>query len=633
MAEMHTPFWMEAHMLGEFPEWYDTFLASRASEALDVVVILGKHKWFWLTAGMLPPTLFLLMGRIAQLLPNEKAWMLTTARMLAWLFGWTAFSVVLIAGVYLCFAYLGGDLVWSFQVRENFWPFVGKYGRWSVYGFLVGLGAGWLSRIAIARYVESWVADKLHKLTLVAEHALDHECLTDARTVSSQLPNLKYKINHEMYFEYARKRNAMFLGINENNRPVVFSRKKWKSSHVQICGLTGSGKGVQAGVVLSQSIDYGDAIWVFDPKLDEWASSVLAQQCEKSGRPFIYINLREPVPQINILKGVSADELFELFVAGFSLDEKGEAADFYRIDEREYGYQLSRGVTKDGDISLPELYENAESYIDEGLSDKAKGFVSRLKELVRIKAIQTRKGVDLSSALQSGGVIYIVGTMRGQSIPALQKIILLRVIQIIENQGIPSRHSTIFLDEIKYLLSAPTVNAFGTVRDKSCNLILTHQALQDLRDCGKDLDPDSVEGAIRINTLIKWIYKCNDPDTAEWAARMTGKIQVDKERRFVDRNEGLAETIRSERMMEQVERYYIDENMLLNLPDGCALFIGGKEPQLALVQPIQTVKQTFEVTAADPVSITPPGQELLGEDLKPSLPKKDDTETLAEQLL
>ncbi len=62
------------------------------------------------------------------------------------------------------------------------------------------------------------------------------------------------------------------------------------------------------------------------------------------------------------------------------------------------------------------------------------------------------------------------------------------------------------------------------------------------------------------------VYRLRDPDTADWVARMTGSILVDDEMRKVKTDISLTEKMETDRMIRQAERYYIDSNMLLNLP-------------------------------------------------------------------
>ncbi len=106
-------------------------------------------------------------------------------------------------------------------------------------------------------------------------------------------------------------------------------------------------------------------------------------------------------------------------------------------------------------------------------------------------------------------------------------MILTRLIQIAETRdriNSTPRTVAIFLDELKYHLSRPALEGLGTARDKGVHIFMAFQAIDDLRDCPSDLNGDAVIGAIIENAKFKLIYKIQNPETAEWAAKMTGSI-------------------------------------------------------------------------------------------------------------
>jgi hypothetical protein len=80
------------------------------------------------------------------------------------------------------------------------------------------------------------------------------------------------------------------------------------------------------------------------------------------------------------------------------------------------------------------------------------------------------------------------------------------------------------------------------------------------------------------------------PDTAEWAAAMSGEILVDDESRKVVRNIAAAEIVSPERNIRQDVRYYIDTNMLLNLPKSVAVVYGDGLPKFVSIQPLRVKK-------------------------------------------
>ncbi|VCY26532.1 hypothetical protein BANRA_05464 [Klebsiella pneumoniae] len=64
----------------------------------------------------------------------------------------------------------------------------------------------------------------------------------------------------------------MFLGKDEQGKPVLVPRDTWRKTNIQILGLPGSGKSVMATNALIRCVrDFGDAVVYFDPKGDAWA--------------------------------------------------------------------------------------------------------------------------------------------------------------------------------------------------------------------------------------------------------------------------------------------------------------------------------------------------------------------------
>lgn len=596
------------------------FLAARAAETLAVVAWLGDSPARWFLVGFAVPFIFLIASRFVAMLPDERGWPLFILKSVGWVAAWSAVWSVGVAALWLAFAFFGGDLSWSKRDQVAFWPFVWHFLPYTFAGFLSGIVAGFVARtFAVARSLEPMVARWLHLLTAEARPKGELG-RTDARTVAEILPK-KIRFNLDACFEKARQRNTLFLGVGADGLSVLVDLAKFVVSHIQIVGPTGTGKGVQWGVIVAQLIALGKAVISFDPKLDEWSASLEAEICEKHGKRFQIINLRQDFPQVNPLRGITGTELVELFEAGFSLGEKGGDSDFYRLSDRKAARQLAAAVDQvQGDISLPELFDRAAEFIDPELMDAAKGFLSRLEEVAEIPAIHTREGADLAEVVKNGGVLHVAGVMRGQARVTLQKMLALRAFQIVENRGSKEPHVSIFLDEIKYLLSMPVVNSFGTIRDKGCNLLLSHQALQDFRDI-PDVDPTAAEGALKNNTQIKWIYRSTDPETVEWATSQTGTVLVDSERRQVVRNEGLAQTVAGERVFDQVERPTIDANMLQSLPDACALVIGAGPARLAITQPVEVNKRDLLPEVAPAIERIDPSEALLQEVSTPPLPE------------
>lgn len=411
----------------------------------------------------------------------------------------------------------------------------------------------------IARRLLAGEIDSL-KHRLIKKSKLERNTRTDVREVKEMLPD---SVSYDP-LKYIDLKKGIFIGLDKDDRPQYITIKEFQSQHAAIIGTTGSGKGVSATVLLYQAIMLDEAVFVEDPKNDEWAPHVLKEACRIAGKKFVLIDLNNLNFQMDLLAGISREQLEELFNAGFSLAKKGEGADFYRIADRRAARNTA--ATHQPGITLRDLFNT--DFV-KSLQENVPAFYGELEEIALVNSINANEGFSLKQIFDEGGCCYIIGSTRNQKIISAQRMILTRLIQIAETRDrINSKPRTvaIFLDELKYHISRPALEGLGTARDKGVHIFMAFQAIDDLRDCPSDLNPESVIGAVVENAKFKLVYQLQNPETAEWVARMTGSILVDDEMRKIKTDISLTEKIDTDRMIRQAERYYIDCNMLLNLP-------------------------------------------------------------------
>lgn len=432
-----------------------------------------------------------------------------------------------------------------------------------VFFFIVGGGGGFLL-LRKAPVITEQIHQNYTKTT-----AAERNKKTDVREISKHYPVIKNGFEPEQYF---RSDKQVFIGLDESDRPIVISDEVMP--HIQIAGTTGYGKGVIMAVMGAQWIRNGEAVFCIDPKDDEWGPHSFAEAAKNANKKHYFINAREKVPQFAIFKGADADEIEELFIAGFGLNDTGSASDFYSIDDRKYAGIIARQIYAE-QITPAQAY----SQNSEVLEKNAPKFSGKLRELGEVTAANAdpQCSFDFKEIIENGGSCYIIGHMRIEKIIRLQKMLLVRLMQIAEKRDRINkklRPVGIILDEAKYHLSKCALEALGAARDKGIHLVIAHQSLSDLQDVGRDLNGDSVVGAVVENCKIKICYRVMNPLTAEWLARMSGSILVDDEVRTVEKNIALSEKMASERSIRQAERYFIDENMMLNLPKTVAVVYG-----------------------------------------------------------
>ena len=231
---------------------------------------------------------------------------------------------------------------------------------------------------------------------------------------------------------HAAQREQIYLGQDVSGKAVTIDRKTWKTSHVQIMGPPGTGKGIQAGITLTQSIRYGDSVFVFDPKDDEWAPSVYHAACERARVPFEFVDLREPLPQINPILNASPEEVEEMLYAGLELGTTAATQQTFTDWDDRKAARLAADYVADSNLTLAEIGSKAKSTAGDELMTGGKAFFAALEEVSALKCVQTKEGVDLSERLKQGGCVYVLGSMRNEPIIVLQKMLFVRLIQLIE---------------------------------------------------------------------------------------------------------------------------------------------------------------------------------------------------------
>ena len=409
--------------------------------------------------------------------------------------------------------------------------------------------------------------------------------LTDARTVRTLL-TFGRPFKPQRHFDLKR---GVFMGLSPDGRPVYIPLSA-AHKHLQLLGETRNGKTVAATVLLAQCALLKETVLVLDPKADKHAPRVLKAAAERAGVPFVYIDLRpDQPPQFSPLSGASPSEVEELLISCFDLASKGTDADVYRVEDR----AAARKLARTGATSFAEMV--AIGINDESITE-ARKFWEDLQELAAHPVIQTNEGWRLDEWVGRPAVVYIAGSTRHDNTVRLQKLVLLRLLQLIDRYGAAddANWSALFIDEFKYLLSPGALRALGTIGDRNCHLLIAHQSLGDLRDAA-GLDPDAVYGAVVVNTGLKLFYKTNDPDTATWGAQLSGQIPTFTE--SISKSPASA----SPGAYQERTRPLIDENMLLALPPLTGMLYGSGVARLMCVHYLPKAEEPPTVTPAPPV--------------------------------
>lgn len=150
-----------------------------------------------------------------------------------------------------------------------------------LWGFAIGAITGIAAVILLIRYTSPYIEVIKHRLTKA--NSTERNRKTDIRQIDVHLPNTQSTFDPTKYYN---DNKGIFFGLNEQRKPVYISWQQWRKSHVDVIGTTGSGKGVAAGVLLSQAVASGECVIIVDPKNDEWLPHVMREAASNANVPY-----------------------------------------------------------------------------------------------------------------------------------------------------------------------------------------------------------------------------------------------------------------------------------------------------------------------------------------------------------
>lgn len=430
--------------------------------------------------------------------------------------------------------------------------------------FLISIALGWIpdvmssiSALDLLALVAAliFVRAAYVSLTYASSGGAAQSVVTD----SADLEKMSQAFDPEKYIDVNK---GIFVGLDGRRKPVFLQKHVLSKNHIEILGESGVGKSSIAGVLLSQLAAAGECVVVFDPKADRNLPGALARAGKEWGNyDFHILDLRPSAdfPQVNPFKGARPDQVEELLQVSLELGKTGDAGvDFYRGKDREATTFIAEAL-KDGKTDMLEILACARN--DERVTEQ-ENLWRELRAVGKVEALHTEDGLDLAAVLNKPGVLYVIGSTTRLEVVAAQKLIVQRILQLLEDRPDQSRPVALFLDELKYILSPAALRAAGTIRDRNCHLLFAHQSLGDLDDC-PGLNPKAVRGAIWGNSGIKIAYKMLDAPTAKELSTIAGTTEAYDN--VISTREGVRSVTTSTREVE-----YMPPHVFTHLPKPAA---------------------------------------------------------------
>lgn len=357
-----------------------------------------------------------------------------------------------------------------------------------------------------------------------------------------------------------------FVGLGVDNKPIYIPAEIFESTGTASIAPTGFGKGVNAGVLLTQAVRRGNTVFWVDPKGDKRAPHILQAEAKRAGRPFVYLDLTpEGKGSWAPFKGGSLRDRRARLLAAFRLGATGTNADVYKTKERSIVDKILK--TTDGSISA--LLEAAIGFLGkDDLSELREG-LSEWSQISTFTSNRKRKGHSIEASLLNNAVVYVKGSITDNVIKSATRCYVSELIQeAIRLDSQRTSHLTIFTDEVRFIISNEIVDALATMREFRANMMLATQAISDLRNLeDKTIDGAALQSSVEINCQVKLIYRAGDSDTAEWGQRLSGTkyIRVAGNEK-TEINRWGAEKWDKVRAFNQEEVPFFSENVFLSLP-------------------------------------------------------------------
>lgn len=445
----------------------------------------------------------------------------------------------------------------------------------SVVGFLISI---LLDRIFVP------TLEKIRKF-FTQDAGTERDKKTDIRDVEKSFKSI-LKYDPRKFFSPEK----WFFGLNQNGKPIFFDEKKLL--HTQITGTSGFGKSVLLGLLAFQAILKNIALIIFDPKHggDEWSSNVLKQAADAVKTKYNFVDLRRGEAQLNLFEDATCEQIENLLITGFLLEDRGDAADYYRGKDRRMarfvGENYQQGLT------ATEISQEYDQYF-RSKENEAESFANQLQEIGRVKAVNATKGISLKKIMENGEVLYIAGDWQDPKYVKVQRMVLDRIVQIASernNSLEEPKQVCVILDELSFQISKIFGDSLKIIRDKGLHFILAHQSIKDLTNVPENMDANAFAGSILANCPLKFTYRAADHETAQYFSDLSGKILVDDESRSTEKTLSLTDRVVGEKQIRQSERNLIDINTMLSLPPKTGVLFGNGIAKISTVYPIQVKK-------------------------------------------
>lgn len=352
--------------------------------------------------------------------------------------------------------------------------------------------------------------------------------------------------------------DAVFAGFDKSGKPVHINLSS-RRMHTQVIGTTNAGK--TESVIIPWAVDdisKERGLLLLDGKSDESLLNKIYSYTVRHGRQdsFKYFSLTniETSHTFNPLMGGSTEEIAERVFGAFQFENE-----YYRGVQYEVFSQVLRIFAASHEVptflKLHQAISNTAQLIPlldrckdaslkqwgntyvalkaEDRDKRTSGLLSQISNFAfgdtAVLFNTERPTIDIEKVLKKNEAVYF--QLPVLKFPSLGKATGKLVLQVLQS-AISSRHTngsqnhrffSCYLDDFSEFLPKSFISLLNKSRSANVGITFAHQALGDLKALGPD-----VENTILVNSNLKVFMRTNEPESAEYFAKVVGTKETEK---------------------------------------------------------------------------------------------------------
>lgn len=436
-----------------------------------------------------------------------------------------------------------------------------------------------------------WYFDNRIQLALVAAALILWACVKVISLVSKKLRSRK----QEKSITDGKGEDSVYAGLDECGEEI-FIKSSYRTMHAQVVGTTNAGK--TESVIVPWAVDdmkKKRGFILIDGKSDLSLLNKLYAYVKRydRGKDFKVLSLSDPdiSSSYNPLVGGSPLEITERVFGAFEFEDpyyknlqfdylKNVLSIFDEANETPTFLKLSQAIAdirhldvlakKTKNTSL-QSWVKSQQVLDAAKRElRLSGLLTQINHFTSDQFLnlfnQENPSISIRKAMEEGQIIYFqLPAMRAQFLGKATAKLALQDLQYavserhLSPEGENKKFFAVYLDDFSEYLTEGFTTMLNKSRSAKVGVTFAHQSLGDIQKLG-----DDVQNVILTNSNLKIIMRTNEPDSAEYFARVIGTTETTKMTERVVKNKLLGDKGTGDASARVAEEFRIHPGIIKN---------------------------------------------------------------------